>query len=320
MNQVNCSIMCNLILNISSSFLSQDERSNGDVHVINVSVPMYVPNLHEEYRPTKPPDYEQIVGGDEAFPPPYDEAVKLRPSEFFGTPTPSHQGNGFPPGAAVTVVDMGTTNCCASHYTQTPCQPSPSHHQHHRPSTPAHHIDLSRALLLDHQENESYIITSTAPTPTPIPTPRHIYLKGGSVGGGQSGDGGEDPPPAYEPSPRPSISSCSSFAPLIPTSMSRFDLPPSFSVRQLFGGGALVASSSPRDSPVRRRESNSNILSGNLNEHLHDQVINEDDATLSTVAPLAQLVQPSYMPSLQLGNTNTNGDSNSDNININGNF
>src|SRR3989442_1653133 len=153
---------------------------------------MYVPNLHEEYRPTKPPDYEQIVGGDEAFPPPYDEAVKLRPSEFFGTPTPSHQGSGIP--GAVTA-DAGTTNCYASHYTQTPT--SPSHQNHRRPSTPAH-LDLSCALLLEHQDNESFIINSGAPTPTPTPTPRHSYYKRGSHSGG---GGGEDPPPAYEPSP-----------------------------------------------------------------------------------------------------------------------
>ncbi len=292
---------------------------------------MFVPNIHEEYRPTKPPDYEQIVSGDEAFPPPYDEAVKLRPSEFFSTPTPSHQGSVIS-GGQISVLDMGTTNCFASHYTQTPCQLSPSHHPH-RPSTPAH-VDLSRALLLDHQDNESYIITTTAPTPTqPIPTPRHNYLKGQGVHGGGSGEG-EDPPPAYEPSPRPSISSCSSFAPLIPTPMSRYDLPPSFGVRRLFGGSSgLVASSSsssPMDSPQGRRESNSNLPIENLNEHLHDQVISEDEqATLSIVAPQLQqgLQQQSYvmsMPSLPLGsnNTNINGDSSniSDNININRSF
>ncbi|CAG7716033.1 unnamed protein product, partial [Allacma fusca] len=83
-------------------------RQNGDVHVINVSVPMYAPPMHEEYRPTKPPDYDVAVQGE---PPPYDEAIKLDPGALFtkqpnssvttssdsffacGHPSPSHSTN-----------------------------------------------------------------------------------------------------------------------------------------------------------------------------------------------------------------------------------
>lgn len=286
----------------------QEERVPGDVHVINVSVPMYVPTLHEEYRPTKPPDYEQIVGGEEAFPPPYDEAVKLRPSEFFGTPTPSHQGIMTSAGEVMEGVTQhsgggGEGNpIFASQLSHSTCQLSPSHHH------PSAHHELSRALLLDHRDTESLIGSSIAPSPTPQPTPRHAiqtpqhhhYLNRTIT------PVGDDPPPAYEPSPRPSISSCSSIAPLIPTSTSRFDLPPSFSVRRLFGviGGTTSTSTSPRDSPNRRRENGNNANNSinsntpNMNEQLHDQVIDED-ATLTLVVHQQQ----GCLPSLQLGNS-----------------
>lgn len=265
-------------------FTSQEERSNADVHVINVAVPMYVPTLHDDYRPTKPPDYEQIVAGDEAFPPPYDEAVKLRPSEFFGTPTPSHHHHHHSthqssciPIDETTPGDIGVNTLFVSHFAQpSPSQVTPSHH----------HCSAVTALLLDHHDSESIMGSSAAPTPTPTPTPRHILQP--SVHHHHSYLS-QDPPPAYEPSPRPSITSCSSSAPLIPTPASRFDLPPSFSVRRIFGGGSsnsnntstTSTSSSPRESPSRRRD-NINISSNSNEQHLHDQVINEN-ASLSLV-------------------------------------
>ncbi|CAL8073586.1 unnamed protein product [Orchesella dallaii] len=243
----------------------EDERSNGDVHVINVAVPMYVPSLQEDYRPTKPPDYEQIVAGE---PPPYDEAIKLSPGAFITSPA---GGLGLEGG-----------NLFASHYnTSAPCQASPSH----LTTTHITSTDLTRALLLDNEhEDTSYRST---------PSHRQLALLGDS-----DEFGGSDPPPAYEPSPRPSISSCSSSAPLIPTSTSRFELPPSFAVRRLFGGGSItgthIATAPAQNSSPYSTPHSSPQRIFNMNEHLHEIVIEDS------------VVQNAYLPvsSVELSNNN----------------
>lgn len=55
-------------------------RSTGDVHVINVAVPMFV--SPDNYRPSKPPDYEIVAAAGELPPPNYDEAIKLTPGSL----------------------------------------------------------------------------------------------------------------------------------------------------------------------------------------------------------------------------------------------
>lgn len=85
--------MCELIL-IELYFLefqadSLSSRSSGDVHVFNVAIPMFVPSS-DDYRPSKPPDYE-IVAAGEAPPPNYDEALKLTPGPLMESGTPCNQ-------------------------------------------------------------------------------------------------------------------------------------------------------------------------------------------------------------------------------------
>jgi hypothetical protein len=54
---------------------------------------MYVPSMSEEYRPSKPPDYEIVA----AEPPPYDEAIKLSPGILISLPSPSHSAHSMTP-------------------------------------------------------------------------------------------------------------------------------------------------------------------------------------------------------------------------------
>lgn len=227
------------------------------MHVINVPVPVFVPSLTEEYRPAKPPDYEQIVAGE---PPPYDEAIKLSPGAFFG-----------PPPTTSCEVDADQEETFASHLP--PCQPSPSHH-HYRSQFPVTG-DLTRALLLDHHDSD--IISCSAvetqpPTSSKLPRVHKNHVKSLL---------GSDPPPAYEPSPISSNTSCSSNTPLIATPISSVELPPSFSVRRIFGGDSSASSShSPMSRGLVVQESNHyhpHLVRGvNNSENLQEEVNNHE--------------------------------------------
>ncbi|OXA52174.1 hypothetical protein Fcan01_13311 [Folsomia candida] len=111
-------------------------RSTGDVHVINVAVPMFV--SPDNYRPSKPPDYEIVAAAGELPPPNYDEAIKLTP------------------GSLIDPASRPISPLCQS------CGPSPSH-------------STCPLLLISKEPRKSIDATGSPPPPYhPSPTRRVV--------------------------------------------------------------------------------------------------------------------------------------------------